>query len=57
MLWIEDLDPQGEILEAIIISLIYRVRFVLAQTEHALSELAELVKEKNPELALFLVLS
>ena len=57
ILWIDDLDPDGEVLEAVIVTLIYGVKSVSAQTEFALAELAKLVKEENPELALFLILS
>ena len=53
----KDLDPKGEILEAVITTLIYGVRSVAAQTEFAVSELAKLVESENPELALFLILS
>ena len=56
-LWIEDLDPNGQILEAVITTLIYGVKSVSAQTEFALSELAEHIRNENPKLALFLVLS
>ena len=56
-LWIEDLDPDGKILEAVITTLIYGVRSVAAQSELALSDLAQLIKEENPVLALFLILS
>ena len=56
-LWVEDLDPNGEVLEAVIKTLIYGVKSVSAQTEFALSELAKMVETSNPELARFLVLS
>ena len=56
-LWMETLDPEGEVLEAVMTTLIYGVKCVSAQSEFALSELAELVKEEFPELALFLVVS
>ena len=57
ILWIEDLDPDGEVLEAVIVTLIYGVKSVAAQTEFGLSELAKLIQEEDPELALFLILS
>ena len=56
-LWIDDLDPDGKVLEAVITTLIYGVRSVSAQSELALSDLAKLVKEDNPVLAMFLILS
>ena len=56
-LWIDTLDPDGEVLEAVLTTLIYGVKCVSAQSEFALSELAELIKEEFPELALFLVVS
>ena len=51
ILWVKDLDPKGEILEAVITTLIYGVRSVAAQTEFAVSELAKLVESENPELS------
>ena len=56
-LWMDTLDPEGKVLEAVMTTLIYGVKCVSAQSEFALSELAELVKEEFPELALFLVVS
>jgi predicted GTPase len=56
-LWIDDLDPDGKILEAVITTLIYGVKSVSAQSEFALSELADYIRKENPELALFLILS
>ena len=56
-LWIDNLDPDGEALEGVITTLIYGVKCVSAQSEFALSELANLIKEEFPELALFLILS
>ena len=56
-LWVEDLDPDGKILEAVITTLIYGVKSVSAQSEFALSQLADFIREKNQELAMFLVLS
>lgn len=56
-LWVKDLDPKGEILEAVITTLIYGVSSVSAQTEFAMAELASYIQHDNPELALFLVLS
>ena len=56
-LWVENLDPDGAVLEAVIVTLIYGVTSVSAQSEFALSELAAFVKETYPELATFLILS
>ena len=56
-LWVENLDPDGAVLEAVIVTLIYGVTSVSAQSEFALSELAAFVKETDPELATFLILS
>ena len=56
-LWVEDLNPDGEVLEAVITTLIYGVRSVSAQSEFALGELAKLVKDKSPVLARLLVMS
>ena len=57
ILWIEDLNPDGEVLEAVIKTLIYGVKSVSAQTEFALEKMSEMVKDSNPDLALFLALS
>ena len=56
-LWVKVLDPDGEVLEAVILTLIYGVKSVSAQSEHALTLLADHIREENPELAMFLVLS
>ena len=56
-LWLEDLNPEGKILEAVITTLIYGVKSVSAQSEFALSQLADHIREEKPELAKFLVLS
>ena len=56
-LWVKNLDPTGEILEAVMTTLIYGVTSVSAQTEYAMSELAAVIKDDNPELALLLILS
>ena len=57
ILWIEDLNPNGEVLEAVIKTLIYGVKSVSAQTEFALEKLSEMVRESNPDLSMFLALS
>ena len=54
-LWLDNLDPDGEVLEAVITTLIYGVKCVSAQSEYALEELASHVQETFPELAMFLV--
>ena len=56
-LWVDDLDPDGEILEAVITTLMYGVKSVACQSEHAVDLLAELAKTENPVLAIFLILS
>lgn len=56
-LWIEDLNPSGEVLEGVITTLIYGVKSVSAQSEYALSELAKLVEKEDPVLARLLTLS
>ena len=57
ILWIEDLNPNGKVLEAVIKTLIYGVKSVSAQTEFALEKLSEMVQDSNPDLARFLALS
>ena len=52
--WSEDLDPDGEISEGVIKTLIYGIKSVSAQSEFALEELADMVEETDPELAAFL---
>ena len=56
-LWFENLDPSGQLLEGIITTLMYGVNSVSAQSEFAMTELTEYVKHRDPELALFLILS
>ena len=56
-LWVDNLDPEGEVVEAVITTLIYGVKCVSAQSEFAVSELAGHIKEFFPELAQFLVSS
>ena len=50
-LWRESLDPEDEVLEAVIVTLIYGVKSVSAQSEHAMVRIAQNVKEKCPALA------
>ena len=54
-LWLENLDPQGKVLEAVFTTLIYGVKCVSAQSEFALAELSDHIKDEFPELASFLV--
>ena len=56
-LWVENLDPKGEVLEAVLTTLIYGVKSVSAQSEFALKQLADHIKDAKPELALFLIMS
>ena len=56
-LWVKDLDPDGEVLEAVMLTLIYGVSSVSAQSELAMKDLADYVRTENPELAALLVLS
>ena len=56
-LWVNNLEPDGEILEAVMTTLIYGVTSVSAQSEFAMTELGGLVKNENPELAKLLLLS
>ena len=50
VLYREDLDPKGKVLEAVIKTLIWGVKSVSAQSECSLSKLAEFVKAKNYKL-------
>ena len=56
-LWVKDLDPDGEVLEAVMLTLIYGVSSVSAQSELAMQDLADYIRKENPELAALLVLS
>ena len=56
-LWLDNLDPEGEVLEGVITTLMYGVNSVSAQSEYAMTELAAYIKEEDPELAMFLLLS
>ena len=56
-LWVDNLDPSGKVLEAVITTLIYGVTSVSAQTELAMKDLADFIRTDNPELATFLVMS
>ena len=50
-LWSKDLDPDGEIFEGVITTLIYGVKSVAGQSECSLEQLADIVEEIDPELA------
>ena len=53
-LWVENLEPDGKILEAVMTTLIYGVASVSAQTEFAMLELANRIEHTHPELAVLL---
>ena len=55
ILYKEDLNPDSEVKEAVIKTLIWGVKCVSAQSECAVIKLAEAVKDKQPLLADFLV--
>ena len=57
VLWCDNLDLDAAIIELIIIVLIYGVRSVSALSENAVIMLANHVKETNPLLAAFLIIS
>ena len=46
-----DLDPNSEALEAVIVTLIWGIKCVSAQSEAAVGKLAEAIQDKNPRLA------
>ena len=50
----EDLDPNSKEIEAVIVTLIWGIKCVSAQTEAAVTKLAEEIEEENPRLAEFL---
>ena len=54
VLYRDDLDPNGELQEAVIQTLIWGIKSVSAQSECAIMKLAESIKEKFPMLAEFL---
>ena len=56
-LWVDNLQPDGKIVEAVMCTLIYGVASVAAQSEFAMIELANMIKDKNPELSQFLIKS
>merc|ERR1712115_679723 len=50
-----DLNPDGELTEAVINSLIWGIKCVSAQTETSMVKLADEIKEENPTLADFIL--
>jgi len=52
--WIKDLNPEGEVVEGVIRTLIYGVKSVAAQSEFALEQLARSVESSDIQLAEFL---
>ena len=57
VLWRENMDMNTDIVELIIVVLIYGVRSVSALSEQAVIMLAEHIRHKNPRLAALLLLS
>ena len=57
LLYRENLDPSLPIIEYIIVTLIYGVKCVSAQSEYAMSLLADLIRPEYPDLADFIVKS
>ena len=51
ILFKKDLDPDAPVQQACVTTLIYGVKSVAGQTEHAFKEIAEHVKEENPRVA------
>ena len=51
VLYKRNLDPDSPVMEAVIVTLIWGIKCVSAQSETAVIKLAEAVKEKNPRLA------
>ena len=47
----DNLDPDGELREGVIGALIYGIKCVSAQTEHAMEEIAKAMEQDYPELA------
>ena len=54
-IWKDDLNPANETLVAILMTLIYGVKSVAAQSEAGIYKLAKYIEEKHPELAEFLI--
>ena len=50
-LWRENLDPEGKVMEGVIGALIYGVKCVSPQTEHAMEEIAKMIEDEFPLLA------
>ena len=53
--WYDDLNPESPLLEGVITTLIYGVKSVSKQSEDAVEQLAETVRDDQPELASFLL--
>ena len=56
VLFRDGMHPEGEIMEAIIKTLIWGVKCVSAQSECSIIKIAEAVKDEHPDLAIFLLL-
>ena len=54
-LWLDNLDPKGQLKEGVITTLIYGVKSVSAQAEDAIKQLSEAVRKNDPVLADFLI--
>ena len=54
-LWLKDLDLESILEEGVITTLMYGVKSVSAQSGYAVEELAEFVKDSDPELYIFLM--
>lgn len=54
-LWQDDLNPDAEVMEGVITTLIYGVKSVSAQSEDSIKQLAEAIRPTNPVLADFLL--
>ena len=50
ILYRKNLDPKGEVLEAVIKTLIWGIKSVSGQSECSILKLAEFIKDKNPRL-------
>ena len=51
----DNLDPNSEVKEAVIKTLIWGIKCVSAQTETAIIKLAEAIKDSHPTLSSFLL--
>ena len=55
ILYRHNLDPKGEVVEALIRTLIWGIKCVSAQSEASIMKLADFFKDKNPKLYDFLM--